>query len=317
MISKGLVSALVAGILVAGLALYALTRSGGNLEVIQREPIRMAVEIPLPGLLDEHVAALVDQENKGLDSPVSTPIPEQSADAAIQQAVPSATAEAEAEPESSPASAIAAIVVPTDDAQAREDAAILQQKYAEIAYIEFGGLSARKMATFFNTLNSEKEKALEGGSIHSLKIDQIENDYVLLSYGKAKPVKKPRVEFEVSNDPNTVLSQAEQKARAIRYQEMYGNRFLVAYQQENQGQPKNGTYHAPSAGEEASARENYMKTYGLLFQRMQAGDMTLDPREVPNPDLNFDEAIKKYFETYWPGQMDVTTEPGSAEPGDR
>lgn len=314
MTNKGLVAALAAGALAAGLAVYMVLQSGGNLEQIPREPIRMAIEIPLPAMLEEHVSALVDQENKGLETPVGSSEPAQSAEAAIQPAIPSSTLEEKVAQATADEPVAAVEIAAPTDADVLKDTSILQQKYAEIAYVEFGGLAARKMATFYNTLNGEKEKALEGGNIHTLKIDQIENDFVLLSYGKAKPMRKPRVDLEVSNDPNTVLSEAEQKSRAIRYQELYGNRFLVAYQQENQGQPNRG-FHAPSAGEEAAARENYMKTYGMLFQRMQAGDMKLDPREIPNPDLNFDETVHKYFETYWPGQVDVTIDPASSAPG--
>lgn len=289
--------ALFIGLIAAGSFLWLLDPLRGVLP-LQKEPLSIRVEVPLPKTLETQIASLVENENQALVPPTPT--------AAVAAVIPATTSIEVTEGDES-ASPVLSASESTEDPQTLVDRALLDRRYAEFAYIEFGWLSTRKMATFHNNLTGEKEKTLEGGFIHGLRLDAVEEDHVLLSYGKSGPIRKPRIEFDIRNDPGAVLTAEDQKARALRYQELFGNRFRIAAQDENPtGQVS--TLRMPSPAEEKEAQQKYIETYGLLFKRMSEGDPTIDLRDVPNPELNFDETVRKYFETHWPGQVEVTTE---------
>jgi hypothetical protein len=284
--------ALVCGLVMAGGFLWLFDPTKG-VQPLQQQPLSLTVEVPLPKTLETQIASLVENQNNELVAPTPT--------IAVSQAViPTATPMTPAEPVPSASETIV-------DPQVVLDKKTLDKRYAEFAYIEFGWLSTKKMATFHNNSTGEKEKTLEGGDIHGLRLEAVEQDHVLLSYGKSGAIRKPRVEFDIKNEPGKVLTEEEQAARALRYQELFGNRFMIAAQEADPtGQAK--PPRLPSPAEEQEARQKYRETYGLLFQRMSQGDPTIDLRDVPNPDLNFDETVKRYFETNWPGQVEVTTE---------
>ncbi len=290
---------LVGGLIVVGGAFWWLDPNRG-IQPIQKQPLSVSVEIPLPKTVETQVASLVDNENKELSAPTPTI-------AVSEAAIPSVTQDmSDVAASDTPSASTSEAVV--EDPQVVQDKEKLDKHYAEFAYIEYSGLfSTKKMATFHNNLNGEKEKVLEGGVIHGLQLDTVAEDHVMLSYGKSGSIRKPRVDFDVKNDPNETLSEADKKARMLRYQELFGNRFRIAAK-EADPEGKERTLRLPSDAEQQKAQQKYRETYGLLFERMSKGDPTIDFRDVPNSDLNFDEAIKRYFETNWPGQVEVSTE---------
>lgn len=295
--------ALLLGLIGAGSFLWLLDPLGGVLP-LQKEPLSIRVEVPLPKTLETQIASLVENENQALAQPTPT--------IAVAEVIPT-TSTLELTGGDVPSPPILSASATTEDPQTLLDKAELARRGAEFAYIEFGWLSTKKMATFHNNLTGEKEKTLEGGFVHGLRLDVVEEDHVLLSYGKSGSIRKPRVEFDIRNVPNADLTDEEQKARTLRYQELFGNRFRIAAQEADPtGQSK--TLRLPSPAEEKEAQQKYIETYGLLFKRMSEGDATIDLRDVPNPELNFDETIKKYFETHWPGQVEVSTDE-EASPG--
>jgi hypothetical protein len=269
------------------------------LQQVSSKPLTIPLQVPIPNVLEAQVATLLAEEAQRLVNPTPTPV------VAVVAVTPATSAVEITE-------ATLTDEIPVDPA-VTQDRKMLDKYYSEFAYVEYGGLFANKrMGIFHNNLNREQEKEIEGGTIHGLRLDGVEEQYVLLSYGKAGPVKKPRIDLNISNDPTVQLTEAEQQVRAVRYQELYGNLFRIASSEANGGvKPK--PIKIPSPQEEQAARQHYMETYGVLFQKMQAGDPTMDPREIPNPDLNFDDTVKRYFETYWPGQVEYTTE--NAGPG--
>lgn len=292
---------LVGGLLVAGTALWLLDPMGG-IQSIPPQSLSIPVEIPIPKTVETQIASLVEEENIQLAPP--TPVP--------QVAEPPAPATPEEEV------AVAPVEEPTEpvDPQVKQDKEYLSKHYSEFAYIEFAGyLSTRKMATFHNNLTREKEKVLEGGEIHGIHLDSVAEDHVMLSYGQSGSVRKPRVDLEVVNEPGKELTEEEQKARRLRYEELFGNRFKVAAEEANPA-AKEKVLRLPSPAEEEQAKEKYRETYGRLFYQMSTGSPTVDMRDVPNGDLNLEDAVKKYFETHWPGQVEVSTEGGTSPEGD-
>ncbi len=273
-----------------------------GVQPLQREPLSIPVEIPLPKTLETQIASLVENESNALAAPTPTVAVAEVVLPTLTPVAPDAGVNGSSIPSASDT---------MEDPQVTYDKEVLDRRYAEFAYIEFGWLSTKKMATFHNNLNGEKEKALEGGNIHGLRLEAVEEDHVLLSYGQSGSIRKPRVEFDIKNDPDAVLTEEEQKARALRYQELFGNRFRIAAKDADpKGQAR--PLRLPSADEEKEAQQKYFETYGLLFKRMSEGDPTIELRDVPNPELNFDETVKQYFETHWPGQVEVTTEEESS-----
>lgn len=285
---------------IAAVALPILVYIAGDrgIEPLPRKPIEIPITLPFPDLLARelnHIVAEVDTEK----------ILAATTDAAFSSTVGGASTAGEA------ASELVASDSPPVDSRLLADSLFLEERYSEFAYLgSAGSLSGKRLGTFHTIASGDRKTALEGGTIHMLHIDKIEEDHVVLSHGQAEPVKKPRITLEIDDRPESEISPEERQARETRYKELFGNRHLVEarrHAREN-GLPE---VQAPTPEQEAEARKRYMETYAVFFQKLKAGDPTANPREFPIPDQKFEENVRRYFETNWPNQVEVTTDPGN------
>lgn len=279
-----------------------------------RSGLTLPVSLPTGDFVSDRVEQLAREATRPLSPAV--PVPE-----AVVAAPPvaSATAESVAGPLTSPASETATNpedipqpepppISSTDERQAARDKAFLEARNSEIAFVDLGGeISGKKIAMFHFIETKEKKTAIEGGEINSLKVVAVSDNSARLGYGLAEPISKPRIQLEIGDDPDKPLTEAEKQARLVRYQELWGNRFMAAARESGADVRASELDEPPSAEQEA-ARRKYWETYQEYFEKVRAQDPSVDPREIPRPDLDPDTAVKKYFETHWPDQIEVTTE---------
>jgi hypothetical protein len=276
--------ALVALILGAGVLLGKL--AAPTIEAIPRQPLALKIQVPAPDLLGGQIDSLISG-------------------ATLEPATAAAVVQAASQPAPANGSLVTgSTVTAVSDPANKQDIDKLFRLASRFAYIQYGEVSGKRIATFLDTQSNERKVATEGTNLNGLEIRQVAPEFVMLGYGKADPLQKPRVDLEVKNPEDRSLSPEEKEARMIRYRELWGNRYLAAAKESGVAEVR-----LPTADEEKAAMERYKETYGELMRRLQSGKTDANPADFPDPSLNFDEAVRHYFDTHWPGQVEVSTEP--------
>jgi hypothetical protein len=290
---KQTLSGALAIVLIAGVGWYVRVKNSGPVKALPHAPLALSIPVPLPDMLGSQAASLIAEAEMGASALPAPDHPPAQDPADVPQEIPSAPLAREA--------------VSPEDLQRQKDEEALLDHCSQFAYIQFGGeVDGRSVALFIDTVNKEQKSVAEGSTIYSLHVDKVEPERVLLSYGKAEPMAKPRVDLEVKTTPDQELSEEERKARLVRYQELWGNRLQAASKQFMRETGKN-PLRRPSAEEERKARREYMKTLAPFFRKVRAGDPTVDPRDVPILNEDIDENMRKYFESYALDQTECTT----------
>jgi len=283
-------------VIVLGLVLVLFsTRSGRNLELVEPSPLILPNPVPIPALVEERLLEMVESEEDILRTGGLQTVPDQ-AHVDPKQAEP-------APPQ------------PEVNRQQISDTRILEEKAAEIAYIEYAGVIAgRTRAVFFNNLKQERKSVLDGTTINDLLLEEVAEEFVVLSYGEAPPLRKPRVDLELDGVPLQDLSEEEKEVRMTRFMELYGHRHRVAGKKARREKGLGPIPPPPSPLEQEEARQRYMETYGAFYRSIRSGSFEEDSRDYPKPEVGFDEEVRRYFDLYWP-DVEVETESNDEDPG--
>lgn len=182
----------------------------------------------------------------------------------------------------------------------------LWQSYCQVAYLGVSGqVGAIKVGLFRDNLSGSTETVSEGRRYQGLEVLELNEEYALVTVGDAGPVRKPRVAWMLPPGvPDDELSEEEKLARAVRYQELFGNPSRAAYRQSIK---RNEIFGIPLPdGYEAMRKSQvYQEEYGEFYRNARNRRSGEKNNHEPFEDT-LDEDVTRYFDQYWP---DVEVQP--------
>ena len=164
--------------------------------------------------------------------------------------------------------------------QKPSDLLFLERQASRLAYVYYGRIGETPVATFFDSLKKEQLTKAEGDVVYGLRIASVTHGHVLLAYGNASPLRKPRVDIEIDPRPDFILTPQEREALQVRFEELWGNRAKIQPEEEADG-PVIPPFIPPGLPAEGDPRERYLETFGPFLEKLQATDPEVDPQNDP------------------------------------
>jgi hypothetical protein len=156
----------------------------------------------------------------------------------------------------------------------------LRRAASQFIYVRLGRVGEKRLATLVDLNTYEKETQVEGSIYKGVRIEQVEEESILLTHPAGGQLRKPRIEMEI--DPS-LLAPSDPQARAerqARYNEMWGNR-LNANRAETSFARQDPAQEKAELQRREAARQRYLEKLGPFLEQVRAGDPTVDLRNHP------------------------------------
>jgi hypothetical protein len=160
------------------------------------------------------------------------------------------------------------------------DRLFLELQASRLAYVRYGKIGDTPVATFYDPLKKEQLTKPEGAMVYGIRVASVTNNHVMLSYGEASPIRKPRVDLDVEPGPDSVLTPEQREALRVRFEELWGNRAKIPPEEEA-GASVIPPYISPGLPVEGDPRQRYLDIFGPFLEKLQAGDPDVDPQNDP------------------------------------